>query len=236
MHEHAAQAIEEVYRYKLDDRYSELAHHYSRSGNTQKAVDYLQLGWATGSATVGTSGSHHTPDRCHGVTRISSRFPCAYAARTDAANRFGCYLDDAKGYTALETKNATRGRGNCVSKSVRLHKYAQCSGRSVSFTACVENHSLALEPEEQLLTIAERQQDPVLLVAAHTTVGSHLWWTGSLTAARTHLEQGMHSHDLQSQKSMWMSYGVDLGMLCVTDLALVLVVLWVSRSGLEEDP
>src|SRR5881396_3552341 len=43
VHERAAQAIEEVYRSKLDDHYSELANHYSRSGNTQKAVDYLQL-------------------------------------------------------------------------------------------------------------------------------------------------------------------------------------------------
>ena len=28
---------------QLEDDYSELAHHYGRSGNTQKAVDYLQL-------------------------------------------------------------------------------------------------------------------------------------------------------------------------------------------------
>ena len=43
VHERAAKAIEEIYRHKLDDRYSELAHQYSRSGNTQKAIDYLQL-------------------------------------------------------------------------------------------------------------------------------------------------------------------------------------------------
>ncbi|HJY81393.1 MAG TPA: hypothetical protein VKK81_09950, partial [Candidatus Binatia bacterium] len=43
LHERAAQAIEEVYRHRLDDHYSELAYHYSRSENTQKAIDYLQL-------------------------------------------------------------------------------------------------------------------------------------------------------------------------------------------------
>src|SRR5206468_2010336 len=31
------------YRATLDEHYSELAHHYTRSGNTEKAVDYLQL-------------------------------------------------------------------------------------------------------------------------------------------------------------------------------------------------
>ena len=43
VHERAAKAIEEVYRSHLEDHYNELAHHYSRSGNTQKAVEYLQL-------------------------------------------------------------------------------------------------------------------------------------------------------------------------------------------------
>src|SRR5262249_17875308 len=43
LHERTAQAIESLYRTKLEDHYSELAYHYSRSGNTQKAVDYLYL-------------------------------------------------------------------------------------------------------------------------------------------------------------------------------------------------
>ncbi len=43
LHERAAQAIETLFHNRLEDQYSELAAHYSRSGNTQKAVDYLQL-------------------------------------------------------------------------------------------------------------------------------------------------------------------------------------------------
>src|SRR5262249_31792111 len=43
LHERTAQAIESLYRTKLEDHYSALAHHYSRSGNTPKAVEYLKL-------------------------------------------------------------------------------------------------------------------------------------------------------------------------------------------------
>jgi predicted ATPase len=43
LHECAAQAIEAVFHYRLEDYYNELAYHYSRSGNTQKVVEYLQL-------------------------------------------------------------------------------------------------------------------------------------------------------------------------------------------------
>ena len=42
-HERTAQAIEGLYPLSLEEHYSDLAHHYSRSGNTEKAVEYLQL-------------------------------------------------------------------------------------------------------------------------------------------------------------------------------------------------
>ncbi len=43
LHEQTASAIETLYSAKLEERYPELAHHYSRSGNIEKAVKYLQL-------------------------------------------------------------------------------------------------------------------------------------------------------------------------------------------------
>jgi class 3 adenylate cyclase len=42
LHERAAQAIEGLFPERLPEHYHALAHHYSRSGNTAKAVDYLQ--------------------------------------------------------------------------------------------------------------------------------------------------------------------------------------------------
>ena len=43
VHERTAQAIEALFGHRLEEHYSELAHHYSHSSNTAKAVDYLQL-------------------------------------------------------------------------------------------------------------------------------------------------------------------------------------------------
>ncbi|HEV8717266.1 MAG TPA: hypothetical protein VGX03_31160, partial [Candidatus Binatia bacterium] len=43
LHELTAQAIESLYTGRLEEHYSELAHHYSRSGNTEKAIEYLHL-------------------------------------------------------------------------------------------------------------------------------------------------------------------------------------------------
>jgi class 3 adenylate cyclase len=43
LHEQTATAIEELYRTNLEDHYSELAYHYTRSGKAEKAVEYLHL-------------------------------------------------------------------------------------------------------------------------------------------------------------------------------------------------
>ena len=43
LHERTAKAVEEIYAVHLEDHYSELAHHYCHSSNTEKAVEYLSL-------------------------------------------------------------------------------------------------------------------------------------------------------------------------------------------------
>jgi class 3 adenylate cyclase/tetratricopeptide (TPR) repeat protein len=43
LHERAGQALEAMFAEQLDDHLSELAHHYSRSNNVAKAVEYLRL-------------------------------------------------------------------------------------------------------------------------------------------------------------------------------------------------
>jgi len=41
LHLQTAQAIEQIFHNQLEDYYSVLAHHYSKSGETEKAMNYL---------------------------------------------------------------------------------------------------------------------------------------------------------------------------------------------------
>jgi len=43
LHEHVAQTIEGLFEAQLNEHFSDLAYHYSRSGNAKKGVKYLQL-------------------------------------------------------------------------------------------------------------------------------------------------------------------------------------------------
>jgi hypothetical protein len=55
---------------------------------------------------------------------------------------------------------------------------------------------------EQLLTLAQRVQDPALLLGAHRALGETLFFLGELTSARVHFEQGIALYDPQQYGSL----------------------------------
>ena len=114
IHERAAQAIEEIYRHKLDDHYSELAHHYSRSGNTQKAVDYLQLAGQQAVQRSANDRSDQSPHRCLRIPQDIARH--AERAQQELALRvtLGAPLQATRSFASPEVKATyTRARELC---------------------------------------------------------------------------------------------------------------------------
>ena len=97
LHERRGQAIEALYRAHLDDHYSELAHHYSRSGNTQKAVDYLQLaGQQAVQRSANAEAISHLTTALE-LLKTSAGHARAHPARTHVTNRSGASLDGHQG-------------------------------------------------------------------------------------------------------------------------------------------
>jgi predicted ATPase len=86
---------------------------------------------------------------------------------------------------------------------------------------------------EQLLALANHQQDPVLLVQAHRALGDTLYWLGELTPARAHLEQGLAFYDRQLHGSYVLQYGEDPGVICLSFLGYLLWFLGYPDQALE---
>ena len=69
LHERTGEAIESLFKERIDDHLAELAHHYSRSANTRKAVEYLcRAGQPSGSAFRALR-SDHPAFQCLGVAQ-----------------------------------------------------------------------------------------------------------------------------------------------------------------------
>src|SRR5262249_1331483 len=67
---------------------------------------------------------------------------------------------------------------------------------------------------EELLDVAQKLQDPVLLLEAHRTLGNILFFLGEVGLAHTHVQQGLALYDPQQMHSHAVRYGQDSGVTC----------------------
>jgi predicted ATPase len=70
------------------------------------------------------------------------------------------------------------------------------------------------ELAEQLFSLAQRVQDPALLLEAHRVLGQTMFWLGEMTPARPHFEQAIALYDPQQHHSHAFVYGQDPGVMC----------------------
>ncbi len=201
LHERAAQAIESLFHSRLDDQYSELASHYSRSGNTQKAVDYLQL---AGQQAVQRSANAEAITHLTAALELLKSLP-----ETPERDRqeltlqlaLGTPLVFTKGFSSPEV-HATyaRARELCQKVGEVRQIFPTLYGLRTVHQVGGE-FPVARELGEQLLSLAQQEQDASLLVEAHWALGYTLCHLGELREAQAHLQQGFALYDAQQHHS-----------------------------------
>jgi len=233
LHERVAQAIEMLSSSRLEDYYSELAQHYSRSDNTQKGIEYLQL-----AGQQSAQRSAHTEAVNHFTTALE-----LLKALPDTAERahqeltlqiaLAAALQAIKGPAAPEVERAyTRARALCRPEETS-QLFAVLRGLWVLHHVRAELPT-ARELGEQLLSMAERTQDTAFLLEAHRALGSTLLWQGEFSLARVHLERGGTIYDSRQHHSLaFLHGGADPGVSCLCDAARVLWFLGYPAQALE---
>ncbi|HEV8718504.1 MAG TPA: AAA family ATPase, partial [Candidatus Binatia bacterium] len=235
VHERAARAIEEVYRLRLEDRYSELAHHYSRSGNTQKAVDYLQL---AGQQAVQRSAYVEAIAHFNAaleLLKILPDTPERTQQELDLQITLGPALIATKGWTAEVERAYTRARELCQQVGETSQLFPALWGLW-SFYHVRGEHQAARELGEQLLNLAQSVQDSALLLEAHAALGSSLYCLGESVSAREYLEQSLALYNPQQHHTLAFFYGgADPGMICLSQAAWTLWVLGHPDQALQKN-
>ena len=89
---------------------------------------------------------------------------------------------------------------------------------------------IACALDEECLTLAQRQQDPALLMVAHYVRGTGLYWLGELVPARAHLEQAMVLYTPQQDHSLILP---PPGVPCLSYAALTLWMLGYPDQALK---
>jgi class 3 adenylate cyclase/predicted ATPase len=215
LHERTAQAIEGLYRTTLDDHYSNLAHHFSRSGNTAKAVEYLSL--------AGQQAARHSAN-AEAINHLTAALALLKTLPDTAARAhheltlqlsLGASLMATKGYAAAEVEHTyTRAQELCLQIGEPLQVAQVLFGLWVFYTV-QGNHTAARALGVQFLTVAQRQQDATLFLVAHAAVGITLLWLGEFAPAQAHLEQAGTFYDPEHHRDLAYHMGQDPGLMAL---------------------
>jgi predicted ATPase len=234
LHERIAQAIEQLAQSGLDEHYSALAHHYSRSGNTPKAVEYLTLaGQQAVQRSANVEAIRHLQDALSLLPLLADT---SERARQELTLHLllGAPLQATQGPAAPEVEHTyTRARTLCEQIGETAQLFAVLRGLWVLHHVRAEL-STARELGEQLLTMAQRSNDSALLLEAHRALGSTVLWLGEFPLARTHLEQASALYDPQQHRALaFVHGGADPGVSCLSDVARTLWFLGYPDQALE---
>ncbi len=234
VHEQTAQAIEDLYRQHLDEHYSELAHHYSRSGNTPKAIDYLQRAGHQAAQRSAHAEAIRYLSSALALLRSLPDTPERAQQELRVQTTLGTLLQVTKGFATAEAEAAyTRARELCQRVEEPLQLFSVLLGLANVHTGRGE-YKTALALGEQLLTLAQKVQDPARLIGAHLILGYTLYPLGEYVSAKAHFEQAVSLYSPRHSHTLTALYGFDPGVGCLAQLGGVLWPLGYPDQALRK--
>ena len=187
LHEQTGEAIERLFADRLDDYVAELAHHYERSANAGKAVEYL--GRAARKASEQAAHSEVVGHVRRALELIKQLPDGAQRARHELELQITLSLSlfVAGGIGSPEREKA-------LVRALELcEQFGDSRAMGVLLSLGVLQWSrseipLALELFERALTLAQQARDAEVLAAAHAGIGNSLTTLGQFDEARKHFE------------------------------------------------
>jgi predicted ATPase/class 3 adenylate cyclase len=215
-HQQIAQMLEAEFPETVEAEPELVAHHYTEAGLNEQAVGYwLQAGKHAVQRSAHAEAINHLN---RGIEVLMTLPDSVERAREelDLQTALGPVLIAVKGFASLATERAyTRARKLCkqVGETPQLFPVLHGLFRFHLLRAELQT---TREMAEHFFNMAQRAQDPALLLEGKRIVGSTIFWLGDFATARAHLEQGAALYDPQQHRSHAFEYGQDPGAACLS--------------------
>jgi predicted ATPase/class 3 adenylate cyclase len=233
LHERTGQAIEALNPQALAAHYEDLAHHYSRSANTPKAVEYLRL---AGEQAVARSAYGEAIGRLRQALGLLKTLP--ETRERDELEMFlqsilGQALLVTEGFTSVEAEQAyvsARDLARRLGDASQL--FAALNGlRGVKMVRA--EHDKARLFAEELLRVARRTGDPGQLLRALHAKGGTSFNQGEFCEAREHLEELLGLYDPKKHRGHeYLSSSMNVGVGGLYYFSSTLLILGYPDQGL----
>jgi tetratricopeptide (TPR) repeat protein len=191
LHERAAQSIEALYPDRLEDHLTELAHHFDRSGNVPKAVEYLSRTGARAAQQVAHSEAIGYFTRALELLRQLPDGAARDNQELDLQMALSWSLFVARGAGAPERESAlvrARELGEQLGDNARLMEALLALAY---YRVIRREFGLGRQLAERVLAMAEQAEAPAMLGGAHFVLGVVRFATGQFPAAHDHLERAV---------------------------------------------
>jgi predicted ATPase len=200
-----------------------LAHHYTEAGLTAQAVKYWQrAGQRALDSSANLEAIAHLTTGLR-VLATAADTPARAQSELRLQIPLGAAMLISKGHGAPAVKAAySRARELCQQVGDAAQAFPAVLGLW-RFYVIEPQLRTNRELAEQLLELAQRAEEPALLVVAHYTLGATLTFIGEMAAARPHLEAGRDLYDPGQRQTHAFLFGAhDPGVACLAYLGWTL--------------
>jgi predicted ATPase len=215
-HQQVAQMLEARFPDTVETEPELVAHHYTEAGCSAQAVGYWQqAGQRSIQRSANVEAIAHLRQGIELLTTLPDT-PARVQAELALQTTLGPALMAARGYAAPEVAAAyNRARALCQQAGDTSEIFPVLFGLWLLYLGRAE-HETARELAEQCLSLAQRLDDPALLLEAHCALGGSWFFLGQMSQAHAHLEQGIRLYDPHQHYALALRYGNrDPGVACL---------------------
>jgi class 3 adenylate cyclase/predicted ATPase len=224
LHEHVGHVIETIYTASLDDHLAELAHHFSRSGNQVKAVEYLHL---AGAQAMSRGALPQAIRDFESALELLKAFPSGAEhdeLELQILNPLGTAYIAVRGYAAPEVGPVfVHARELCERIGQPPQLFAVVWG-NFAWHVVRGEMGLSMDLAREAMALAERFEDPGIWMEALFLLGVTLFYRGDFVGALAQYEKALSRYDDRERTRLWASrVGQDAG---ITHRCYLALTLW----------
>jgi predicted ATPase len=234
LHARAGEALESMFAERLDDHLGDLAHHYSRSDNFSKAVEYLGRAGQQAFQRTAYADAISNLSAATALLRKLSESPERIQRELLLLLAIGAALNVVRGNTAPEVEAVySRARELCERVGDPPELFPALWGLWLMHLLRGELRR-AYELAQQLLPRPQSSRDPALPMYAHLALGVTSLYLGHLLSARERLELAISLYDPERHRPLALHYaGIDHGLIGLSLASRALWLLGYPDQALE---
>jgi len=233
LHEEVGTALETLYGEQSEEIAVHLVRHFQEAGLVAKAIDYLHK---AGNKAVKLSANEEAISHFSKGLELLKTLPDSperIQQELTLLLALGSPLLAAKGYASPELGRAYARAGELCKQIDESPQLFQALALLCWFYLSRAELKKAYKLGEQLISLSQRLQDPILVAVANWTLGLCLLYLGEFSSARAPLEQVVKFYDPQQHSFLAFIFGQDAGVSCLAWLGWALWFLGYPDQALK---